>query len=51
MILTCKGCQIMLLDNISPTFGLANGSLGKIIDYVKDENGHIKYLMIKFLDN
>ena len=40
-LVLCKGCKIMLTQNINTGIGLVNGSLGTVYDFV-NENGVVK---------
>ena len=44
------GCRVMLTWNIDVCDGLANGSLGQVIDFKFDSNKKVRYVMVKFND-
>ena len=44
------GCRVMLTWNIDVCDLLTNGSQGQVIDFNRDSNDKVKYIMIKFDD-
>ena len=38
----------MLTHNIDVCDGLTNGSQGEVIDFIKEKNGEVKHILIKF---
>ena len=43
-----KHARIMLTMNLDVCDNLANGSLGKVVDFVKKNNGELQYVLVKF---
>ena len=44
------GCRVMLTWNIDVCDSLTNGSLGQVIDFKRDSNNKVRYIMVKFDD-
>ena len=45
-----KGARVMLTSNIDVCNNLTNGTMGKILDFVKDANRKIKFVLVIFDD-
>ena len=43
-----KNARIMLTMNLDVCDSLANGALGKVVDFVKKTNGELQYILVKF---
>ena len=43
-----KGAQVMLTYNVNVVDSLANGTLGKVVDFEKDKNGMVKTVLVQF---
>ena len=43
-----KGAQVMLTFNVNVVDNLANGALGKVVDFIYDVSGNIKTILVQF---
>ena len=48
MLQVKQGCRVMMIDNIDVTDCLCNGSVGSVKGIVRDKNGVVQFLMVKF---
>lgn len=43
-----KGVRIVLVHDINVEYGLNNGAKRQVIDFIRDEDGHVKAVVVEF---